>query len=161
MMNVSRDQYNILSLEEEFAEQHIREVNVNEDCNFTDFLAPNENSPEDVIEHLKKSEVGILVSTGTERSFFNICAIQDNFKGFKGLVVRDINPKVKAYVDFNTALIRISDTREEYNSWTLEDIEKITNKLKNNSMSQKIKSYYIENAMIFGEIQIMAFSRIF
>jgi len=55
---------------------------------------------------------GLLVSTGTERSFFDLALIDPT--QCEGLIVRDFNPEVKAYVDFNVLLLRISQNREDY-----------------------------------------------
>jgi hypothetical protein len=86
----------------------------------------------------------------------------------QGLVVRDINPKVKAYVDFNTLLLRISETRQEYeelsqnidfkneNSLT-ERIDVIKNRLEKSRLDGKVKNYYLKNIDRIGEIYLNTF----
>jgi hypothetical protein len=54
---------------------------------------------------------GLIVSTGTERSLFDII-LSDPY--CEGLVAIDINPKVKAYIDFNLFLLKVSENRMEY-----------------------------------------------
>lgn len=99
-------------LEALFSEYAFADVDITFDCKFSDYLDPNERNPEGVEEHLALAQRGIIVSTGTERSFFNLIFSPE--EKCEGIVVRDINPRVKAYVDFNTLLLRISKTREEY-----------------------------------------------
>lgn len=158
-------QNNFLSLEEEFENQHIQEVNVAENCNFEDYLYPNESYPENIKEHLEMSKKGIIVSTGTVRNWFDI--IYSHEQVCEGIVIVDINPRAKAFVDFDTLLFRISETRTEYTTWIEEVseafdsgqadlIEQINTKIANGSMSQKIKDYYIKNSMAFGKIFIDA-----
>ena len=80
---------------------------------FTDFfLTPSETVGTDLAPHIQKMEQGLIVSVGTERSFFDL-ALADQSR-CEGLVVRDINPKVKAYVDFNVLLFRIANSRKDY-----------------------------------------------
>lgn len=81
---------------------------------FDRFIIPNEMSPVEVKPHLLKARQGTIgVSVGTERSFFNLTFVGNNCKG---LVVLDVSRKVKAYVDCNCLLLRISDSCQEYES---------------------------------------------
>lgn len=101
-----------VNLEEKLMTVCTQKVDIKANCNFTDYLRPNEGRPENIQEHLKKGERGLIVSVGTERSFFDL--IFSDPAQCTGLVVVDINPKVKAYVDFNTLLLRLSASREDY-----------------------------------------------
>ena len=148
-------------LECEFENQCLVDVNISQQCDFPDYLEPNEGSPEDVKSHLALMEKGIIVSTGTERSFFDLLFSDE--KRCEGLVIRDINPKVKAYVDFNTLLLRISETRDEYLELSSETkgeesfssrIEVITDKIKKNSLPDKVKCYYQKHLKDFGFIYL-------
>ena len=76
------------------------------------FLEPNERIPVNVRPHLLKMQRGLIVSVGTERSFFDLLLSDPNL--CTGLVVRDVNPRVKAYVDFNTLLLTIATSRLDY-----------------------------------------------
>ncbi len=149
------------SLESNLEEHVLCPVDIKADCGFRDYLSPNEWNPEGIEEHLKMAEKGIIVSTGTERSFFDLvfCAAEK----CEGLVVRDINPRVKAYVDFNTLLLRISDTREEYLRFTkpLKEseafkgrIEEITKKMAQVSLPAKINQYYLAHLEDFAHIYL-------
>jgi hypothetical protein len=79
---------------------------------FKDYLVPNELNPYLVKLHFDLlDEAGLLVSTGTERSFIDLALCEK----CTGLVGVDINPRVKAYNDFNTLLLRLSENRKDYN----------------------------------------------
>ncbi len=101
------------SLEEEFGHICFTPVDVYKEINFLDYLEPNEGNVIDVKPHIVKMRgQGLIVSTGTERSLFDL-ALSTPCK-CEGLVVRDINPRVKAYVDFVVLLLRISKNCEEF-----------------------------------------------
>lgn len=100
------------SLENVLREHSCVYVDVSPRSHFADFLSPNEKHPQDILPHLQKMSKGLIVSVGTERSFFDLL-LSDN-ELCEGLVVRDVNPRVKAYVDFNVLLFRTAETREEY-----------------------------------------------
>ena len=90
------------------------EIFSREDLNvkvFGDYIEPNEIGVTAIRKHLNKMEKGILVSAGTERSFFDLILCRK----CTGLVVRDLNPRVKAYVDFNVLLLKISRNLQDYN----------------------------------------------
>ncbi len=157
-LDITPYQYNVIPLEVEFEEELTQEERESK-SGFTDYIYPNEGSPEGIIKHLELAKPGIMVCTGAERSFFNLILI-DETKCF-GLVIRDLNPRVKAYVDFNTALIRISKTCDEYARWTLkisdpdelsQAINAICGEIVNSSMPENMKDYYIKNAQKFGGI---------
>lgn len=135
-----------MSLEIEFASRAFCDVDVEASCKAFDFLNPNEANPEKVQEHLAKTVHGIIVSTGTERSFFDLILSP----ACEGLVVRDINPRVKAYVDFVVLLLRISETREEFNA--LSDVKDITGKLEQGSLPENVKRYYLKHVASFAKI---------
>lgn len=89
----------------------LNKCNMETKCTF-DYLVPNEGHPENIKEHLALSKPGLIVSVGSERSFFNL--IFSDPKVHQGMVILDVNPHNKAYVDFNTLLLRISKNKEEY-----------------------------------------------
>jgi len=103
----------------------------------------------------KEVEGGVIVSTGTERSFFDLAASDK----CTGVVIRDINPKVKAYNDFNTLLLRIANNRNEYIEMatppkSLTDrIVQITKKIERDyTLPEKIATYYKKNINPFCNI---------
>lgn len=130
---------------------------------FDNYLTPNEGNPQNIHPLLQEIKPGFLVSTGTERSFFNLLFI--NHQNCRGLIVRDINPKVKAYVDFNVLLLKTSKTCEEYHflsileaiDWSQSDkfdkittetnkrIEIIRQKILTSRMNPAEERYYLRN----------------
>jgi hypothetical protein len=118
-----------------------------------EFLIPNEPPGTGLQPHIDAICPGIMVSVGTERSFFDL-ALSDPTK-CDGLVVRDVNPRVKAYVDFNVLLLRICNSREEFrelaqqrlNEYTLEPfIDSLQKKLAAaQDIPPSIKEYYQRN----------------
>ena len=150
---------NAINLEEAFIGHQIQEIEVKGFSVFDEYLSPNEGHPEGIEKHLKLAEKGLHVCTGTERSFFHLLCADSN--KCQGVIIRDINPQVKAYVDFNLMLIRISNTREKYNLWSSmisnyeqfqETICAIIHQIKDADLPQKIQEYYLKNARVFGEI---------
>lgn len=148
-------------LEDEFESFAFPEkVNIHEDCDFPDFFEPNEYFPERVKPHLSLSETGILVSTGTERSFFDLI-FSDETK-CEGLVVVDVNPRIKAYVDFNVLLLRIAKTRQKYLKLSTipqdeafqKRIKKISSKILKSDLPLKVKEYFFKNLKPFASIYL-------
>ncbi|MBS0628364.1 MAG: hypothetical protein JSS09_09150, partial [Verrucomicrobia bacterium] len=92
------------------------ELDITKTVDFRDFRRPNEFGITAYRHVFKMDEPGLLVSTGTERSFYGlietVLASPPNY--CQGLVIRDINPKVKAYVDFNVLLLRLATNVTEY-----------------------------------------------
>lgn len=149
-------------------------VNIHERIDFKDYLDPNESNPIDVLPHLRKVFTrGVIVSTGTERSFINLCLTRP-YK-CEGLVVRDINPRVKAYVDFVTLLLRISENCEEFRSLSegieltdlscadsfflqkdagifAERVAVIRKKLQHSSIPEDVKNYYNDHLEDFAKV---------
>ena len=143
-------------------------VDTHASIDFQDYLEPNEGTPTNVKPHLDAGfakQQGFLVSTGTERSFFDL-ALSDP-KKCKGLIVRDINPRVKAYVDFNTMLLRISESMEEYSLISVitpnpgQNFDKLLSDriceieaklIQDIRIPKPVKDYYLRNIQAFGEI---------
>lgn len=154
-------------LERLFLSTAFQSFDVNQQTNFAPFLFPNERNPIDIKSHLDLiSAPGVLVSTGTERSFFDLALMPK--EKCQGLIVRDINPKVKAYVDFNTMLLRVSRDRKEYvelSSGLLEGeqiesrIEILREKIITSGIPHPIKKYYLKNLNNFAEIYFSANAR--
>ncbi len=119
-MAISALRANHLSFEERLAPFWDVDVDIKKDCGFPDFIDSNEGSPEGIKSHLALAQEGAGVSTGTERMFFALlfalrCSLEiHGNKGSWKWVGVDINPRAKAYKDFNLLLFRISKTREEY-----------------------------------------------
>ena len=121
------------------------------------FLSPNEYDVINVKDHLDRMEEGFILSCGTERSFFDL--VLANPEKCRGLIVRDIDSRVKAYVDFNVLLLRISNDVRDYESLSTLDFEnkpeleervqeikrRIHLKMKSGEISIKIGLYYLEN----------------
>ncbi len=146
------------SLEEPLKDQVYIKIDVKAKLNFRDFLSPNEQSPKNVKPHLEPMSQGLMVSTGTERSFYDLLLSSE--EKCTGLVVRDINPRVKAYVDFVILLLRICDTREEFLKLSSNPkkkgfdarIELIKEKLIGSDVPTQIKEYYLTHLSDFATI---------
>lgn len=91
---------------------HVVNLDIDDSSVFQFFLVPNERTPFQAKPHLDWSIPGLLISTGSVRSLFDL-AMADPDK-CTGLVIRDINPKVKAYMDFELLMIRLSYNHETY-----------------------------------------------
>jgi len=94
-----------LSLESQLPQT---KLDIHQVVNFADYRYPNEGNITEYRSLFQMQQPGLLVSTGTERSFFALIeTVLASPQGYcKGLVIRDINPKVKAYTDFNVLLLR-------------------------------------------------------
>jgi hypothetical protein len=148
------------SLEQEFEVYCTREVNIKAHCEFQDYLTANEGHPENIKPHLDLAERGMLVSTGAERSFFGLLFSDKS----DGLIVMDINPRVKAYVDFTTVLLRISQTVEKFRKLSEKlhhanykigldgAIKTLSNKIVKASFSVFMKNYYLKHLNDFADI---------
>jgi len=68
----------------------------------------------------------------------------------EGLVIRDISHRVKAYVDCNVLLLRISNSREEYCALAKEFNEKaiLEKNYRDPTIPEVWKKYYKENLRI-------------
>lgn len=164
-----------VSLEMQFSAE-VTQIDLARKPNFASYLAPNEGWVLKILPHLEKMDRrGLIVSTGTERSFFDL-ALCDPAK-CEGLVVIDFDPEVKAYVDFNVLLLRISENVEHYaylstiiqnpaefwereKSWNeenyLEKMEKIKTLLIRSDSSLTLKEYYLTHLYEFGKIYFKA-----
>jgi len=114
IMGLTRRIQRHTSLETIFDEEATT-INLENPPNFHSCLVPNETEPLGIVPHLVLDRPGIFVATGTERAFFALLLLlaKEPTK-CQGLVVRDFNPEVKAYVDFLVLLLRISDNREDF-----------------------------------------------
>jgi hypothetical protein len=140
------------------------------------YLIPNEKTPLEVAPFLRMTKPGIIVSVGTERSFFDL--VLSDPTTCQGLVVRDHDPQVKGYVDFNVLLLRIAENREDYvqlstppppffphycfgieeanNKIILEKIQKIRLVTERADIPPVIKEYYLRHLDDFGLIYFNA-----
>lgn len=143
------------SLEIEFNDLFTLKTDINDYCEFKDYLQPNEHYPENIEPHLTLMEEGIIVSTGAERSFFDLIFCNPLCKG---IVVVDLNPRVKAYVDFNTLLLRISENKEDYLALSKscdnikQRVKQIAKKIANLGLLDKILAYYKDHLKAFSSI---------
>lgn len=89
------------------------------------YLEPNERGVIQAQPFLKLEEPGLLVSVGSERSFFDliVCA-QISGDNCLGLVVRDVHPKIKAYIDYAVMLLRISRDCAEFEELASSSLKK-------------------------------------
>lgn len=130
--------------------------------NFPAYLAPNETWPINILPHLAMTQPGLIVSVGTERSFFDL-ALSGPL--CQGLVIRDIHPHVKAYVDFNVLLLRIAKDRQDYVQLSTppvgdadseeyrEKIRTIQRAIENSPhIPPTIQSYYMNHLEAFAKI---------
>ena len=147
------------TLEEKYQNLTMCAVDILHNCDFENYLIPNEMNPIDCKPHLDAAGNGIIVSTGTERSFIDL-ALSDPAKT-TGLVVVDINHRVKAYVDFNTLLLRISENREDYlklseqplsEAASNERISLIKQKMKKAQLPDNVHAYYLKYLKDFSSI---------
>lgn len=149
-----------LSLEQQFLRDHVDILVDTEQKSWGDeqYLSPNEKAPDQVEEHLflmNDMDPGLIVSTGTERSFFNL--ILSPKKQCTGLVIRDINPKVKAYNDFLVLLLRISSSREDFCKLVSEPFNnntksEVLHRIEQSNIPLEMQLYYIRNIDSFAKI---------
>jgi hypothetical protein len=145
------------TLEQQFLEE-IVSIDLDTPCNFADYLAPNEKHPIDAQPHLAMEDCGLIVSTGTERSLFDF--ILSDEEKCTGLVAIDINPKVKAYLDFNVLLLRLAINREDYCQLAFppqalgkERIETLRQRIKDSPcIPQELKPYYSKHLEAFAKV---------
>lgn len=136
-------------------------IDLNKKPDFAAYLSPNEGGACAMRPHLPKTR-GIDVVTGTERAFF-LLALRGPES--EGLVVRDFHPYVKAYVDFNTLLLRIARDREHYvqlstlppnmevgslkYDWKIDEIRALVERA---SIPPEMKQYYLDHLKDFAKI---------
>jgi hypothetical protein len=89
------------------------------------YLIPNELQPRDLLTKLNGDKTiipfkneGILISTGTERSLFDLLMVGDKCTG---LIIIDINPSVKYYMDWLLYCFKNAKTLKEFNTLRLND----------------------------------------
>ena len=170
-----------LSLEELYADLAFQDFDVHAKINFSDYLSPNETRPIDVKQHLDHiSKPGLIVSVGFLRSLFDLILCDP--EKCHGLVVVDINPRVKACVDFVAMLLRITEDRAEFANLSgpipgsevqhllekcsscvsfsesnLKDrMETIRAKLEKSDIPEEVKKYYLRNLENLAEIYFSA-----
>lgn len=138
-----------LSLERLLHESAFAIVDLKAEMSFGDYLKPNEEGAVAIARHLSLIEVdGAIVSAGTERSFFDLALCEN----CTGLIVRDINPRVKAYVDFNVVLLRLSSSLGDYRRMSSELVANRDRALGATSRARRKKSA-AESAPILAEYE--------
>ncbi len=150
-------QQEAVNLEGQLFKDHINiEVNVEkEGWGDKEYLSPNERAPDQVKGHLDLMDRGLIVSTGTERSFYDLILSPED--RCTGLVTRDINPKVKAYNDFLILLLRVSSSREDFcklaaGPFNEEKRAEILRRLTEVNMPHEMRGYYVKNFDHFANI---------
>ena len=160
---VAQESHSTKSLEARFRSQCLRPVDIHAQIQFADFLSPNEYCVMKIKPHLDMAyKIGdpskYHFSTGTERSLFGFLLASN----CKGLIIRDINPRVKAYSDFNILLLRVlKDSKEflelstgdENEQVILQKKAKIWERLEaDREMPLEVKSYYQHHFNDFASI---------
>lgn len=113
-----------------------------------DYLCPNEVNPQDIQEHFRKiahPEKGTFITTGTERAVFDLL-----LSDFKCVINVDIEPTVKAYLDYLSLLVRIAKDRQDFctlaeGPMTEELQSAIRARLDAIDMPDFMKMYYLHN----------------
>lgn len=104
------------NLEDHYADICFQDVNVDQEVDFAKFHAPNERYLLNLKPHLENTKDGVIVSTGTERSFFNLAlsALGESGDKCTGLIVRDIDPQAIAYAHMITMMLRITKDAKDF-----------------------------------------------
>lgn len=142
------------SLEEMHRPEICQQINLTQAV-LHDYLEPNECNPQDMKTHFLKVENaknGSCVTTGTERAVFDLL-----LGDFQYVINVDIEPKVKAYIDFLILLVRISENREEFCSFAqATDIENlrttVLQRILLSDMPQFMKTYYSDNFETYSKV---------
>jgi hypothetical protein len=136
---------------------------------FDRYLSPNEralNRLRDLFKAMPEPQhPGTLLSVGTERSFFLWLLTPKTWR--RCLVVQDVNPKVKAYLDFAMLLLHIALNREEClqlaqlpggsmdENVCRQRVNELQVKIQSSDMSGDKKKYYLTDD------RLMSFARIY
>lgn len=160
------------SLEETYANEAFGEIDVDAQVNFKKFHEPNEPQVINLAPHLKHATPGLLVTTGTERSFFELAllASQEDNK-CTGLVIRDIDPQAIAYGHMVTMLLRVAKDVKDFeelsgpvrgkglvvpkmtNAAITKKIEILRKRLvETQDLPEKAKAFYLKNLEKFAPI---------
>lgn len=115
------------------------------------FLIPNEFPVQPKLADIKK---GWIVSTGTERSLFNLILAPNHCEG---VIIRDVDEQVKNYIDCVVLLLKISENRNEFVQtiqnllFSDKDIQtelKICyDKLRESAIPEQMKEFYINRIL--------------
>lgn len=113
------------------------------------FLVPNEYP---VQPHLENIKPGWIVSTGAERSLFNLILAPNQCEG---VIVRDVDESVKNYIDCIVLLLRVSENRIEFvnlvqkllfsKEEVREELVTLQDKVRISTIPEGMKEYYIQN----------------
>lgn len=118
-----------------------------------DYRKPNEASPQNVKPHLALMEKGWIVSTGTQRCFFDLLLSPED--KCEGLITVDIDPIATAYNHFLVLLLYFSDDLKTFHTlWETEQsclIEILKEKIMSSTMPDKLRFYYIQNIEHFAD----------
>lgn len=158
------------SLEDRYADHCFRDIDIKAQVNFTKFHAPNERHVLQIQPHLETAAPGVIVSTGTERSFFDLAlsAISRGGENCTGLVVRDIDPQAIGYAHMITLMLRITNDVKDFEELSgpnrgpnLErlskgqidqKIKKIRERLSASDVPEKAKAFYLKHLDDFAPI---------
>lgn len=154
-----------------FAYLSLRKASVEPFISFREYLYPNELRPGLLKNIFDSVSEGVLLSTGTERTFIGAAL----YEKCEGLIGVDINPRVKAYNDFNMLLISLAESREDYLKLRATDeiialiktnnarrtrstfdptdsFNKIRSRLDQSELADEIKGYFRENLNDYGRV---------
>lgn len=159
------------SLLERFAHIALKKASTEPFKNFREYLFPNELRP-GLLRNLFASQPrGVLVSTGADRAFI-AASLYENCEGLIGV---DINPRVKAYNDFNMLLIGLAQSREDYLTLRATEsliehtkendtrhtpivfnttviVDTIRRKLEESGLHEEVKSYFRDSLDEYAEV---------
>jgi hypothetical protein len=154
-MSSKLSNHNQLSLREQYAHEALTPVNTKATCASRDYIFPNEGGAEAIAHHFDHLSEGIGVGCGTERLFF---AALHSGAWCQGWVSRDINPRVKAYGDFNLLLLSVT-TFQEYASISesvtsevqlTERLTLIQDKTHKSDLPEVVKQYHLQTLQAYG-----------
>ncbi|HSX13017.1 MAG TPA: hypothetical protein VLE96_01160 [Chlamydiales bacterium] len=103
------------NLEAIYPDECYQKLNTSQQNKWDMYLEPNEIGVQKVAPHLITGKPGIILSTGTERSFFNLLLRSEREpENSLGLIILDINPKAIAYAHMTILLLRIANNAQDF-----------------------------------------------
>ncbi|MCD6045977.1 MAG: hypothetical protein K0R48_1140 [Gammaproteobacteria bacterium] len=118
-----------------------------------DYRRPNEGTPSNIKPHLALMEKGWIISTGTQRCFFDLLLSPED--KCEGLITVDIDPRVKAYNSFLVLLLYFSESLEEFHHlWKIELqalVHLLREKIKTSEILPRFQLYLNENLETFAQ----------
>jgi hypothetical protein len=118
---------------------------------------PNEDHIGKIVPFLESMEKGWIISTGKWRSFFDLILAPVQCEG---LIVRDVNPEVRAFIEIEKLGFLLCNNVEEFQQFlmdikempTEETLTRLLQKINETvSVTSEIKEYYSKNLELFLE----------